>query len=233
MNRGKNYREAASLREKGRTYSIEEAVQMVRQMAKSKFDETIEVSANLGVNPRHADQMIRGTVVLPNGTGRVVRVLALVKDEDVAVAETAGADMAGSTEYLEKIKEGWTDVDVIITTPDMMKDVGRLGKILGPRGLMPNPKTGTVTKDVAKAVQEVKAGKVEYRVDKGSNIHVPVGKASFEAGKLSENIEVLFRELIRVKPATAKGKYIKTAFLSSSQGPAIRLDEGDISSVGK
>lgn len=233
MNRGKNYREAASLLETGTTYSVTDAVAMVKQMAKAKFDETIEVSAKMGVNPRHADQMIRGTVVLPNGTGRTVRVLALVKGEDVEAAEAAGADMVGADEYLEKIKGGWADTDVIITTPDMMKDVGRLGKILGPRGLMPNPKSGTVTKNVAQAVQEVKAGKVEYRVDKGSNIHVPVGKVSFELDKLEENVMTLLLELIRVKPATAKGKYFKSAYISSTMGPPVRLDEAELTSIGK
>jgi large subunit ribosomal protein L1 len=230
MNRGKNYRESAALYEKRKPCTVTEAVQLIKQMAKVKFDETVEVSAKLGVNPRHADQMVRGTVVLPHGTGRTVRVLALVKDDDVEAATAAGADMVGSTEYLDKIKGGWTDTDVIITTPDMMKDVGRLGKILGPRGLMPNPKSGTVTKDIAKAVQEVKAGKVEYRVDKGSNIHVPVGKVSFENAKLEDNIRTLILELIRVKPVTAKGKYFKSAYLSSSMGPSVLLDESELGS---
>jgi large subunit ribosomal protein L1 len=188
MKRGKQYREAAALKGKAEALTISDAVKMVKEMSRAKFDETVEVSAKLGVNPRHADQMVRGTVVLPHGTGRTVRVLALVKGENVEIAKAAGADMVGAGEYLEKIQGGWTDVDVIITTPDMMKDVGRLGKILGPRGLMPNPKSGTVATDVAKAVMEVKAGKVEYRVDKGANIHVPVGKASFDAAKLEENV---------------------------------------------
>ena len=196
-------------------------------MAKTKFDETVELSANLGVDPRHADQMLRGTVVLPNGTGRTIRVLALVKGEDATAAEEAGADMVGTDEYLEKIQGGWSDTDVIVTTPDMMKDLGRLGKILGPKGLMPNPKSGTVTKDVGKAVQEVKAGKVEYRTDKGANIHVTVGKSSFESDKLEENIRTLIQELLRVKPASAKGKYIKSAYLSSAMGPSIRLADSE------
>ncbi len=233
MKRGKNYREAASLRERTDSYSITEAVGLIKQMAKAKFDETVEVSARLGVNPRHADQMVRGTVVLPHGTGRTVRVLALVRGENVEAAKSAGADMIGADEYLEKIQGGWADTDVIITTPDMMKDVGRLGKILGPKGLMPNPKSGTVTKDVAKAVKEVKAGKVEYRVDKGSNIHVPVGKASFEQAQLEENVRTLILELLRVKPATAKGKYFKSASLSSSMGPSVKLEEADLSALGK
>ncbi len=233
MNRGKNYREAAALREKNEEYSIAVAVGLVKQMSRAKFDSTVEVSARLGVNPRHADQMVRGTVVLPNGTGRKVRVLALVKGEHAEVATAAGADMVGDSEYLEKIKGGWADTDVIITTPDMMREVGKLGKILGPRGLMPNPKSGTVTQDVAKAVQEVKAGKVEYRVDKGSNIHVPVGKVSFDATKLEENVKTLIRELTRVKPATAKGQYFKSAFISSSQGPAVKLDEAELIALSK
>lgn len=233
MNRGKNYRESASLREKNEEYSIAAAVSLVKQMSKAKFDSTVEVSARLGVNPRHADQMVRGTVVLPNGTGRTVRVLALVKGEHAEAATAAGADMVGDSEYLEKIKEGWADTDVIITTPDMMRDVGKLGKILGPRGLMPNPKSGTVTQDVAKAVQEVKAGKVEYRVDKGSNVHVPVGKSSFDEEKLVENVKTLFRELQRVKPATAKGQYFKSAFISASQSPAVKLDEAELIALSK
>ena len=233
MKRGKQYREAAALRDKAEALNIPDAVKKVKEMSRAKFDETVEVSARLGVNPRHADQMVRGTVVLPHGTGRSVRVLALVKGEHVEAAKSAGADMVGADEYLEKIQGGWTDVDVISTTPDMMKDVGRLGKILGPRGLMPNPKSGTVATDVAKAVQEVKAGKVEYRVDKGANIHVPVGKASFDEAKLEENVNALFRELIRVKPATAKGKYIKSAYLSSSMGPSVKLAEADLAALAR
>ena len=231
MNRGKNYRDAATLRKSEAAYTIAAAVDLVKQMAKAKYDETVEVSARLGVNPRHADQMIRGTVVLPNGTGRTVRVLALVKGEHAEAARAAGADMVGADEYLEKIQAGWADTDVIITTPDMMKDVGKLGKILGPRGLMPNPKSGTVTQDVAKAVREVKAGKVEYRIDKGSNIHVPVGKVSFQGPQLEENVRTLILELARVKPASAKGKYFRSAFICSSNGPAVRLDEADLGAL--
>ena len=233
MKHGKKYREVSALRDRATTYSVEEAVGLIKQMPKAQFDETVEVSARLGVNPRHADQMVRGTVVLPHGTGRTVRVLALVKGEHVEVAKEAGADMIGADEYLEKIQGGWADTDVIITTPDMMKDVGRLGKILGPRGLMPNPKSGTVTTDVGKAVREVKAGKVEYRVDKGSNIQVPVGKAAFDSDKLTENVRTLFRELIRVKPATAKGKYLRSAFLSCSMGPSVRLEESDLTALAR
>lgn len=231
MNRGKNYREAAKLRQSEAAYSIASAVGLVKQMAKAKYDETVEVSARLGVNPRHADQMVRGTVVLPNGTGRTVRVLALVKGEHAEAAKAAGADLVGADEYLEKIQGGWADTDVIITTPDMMKDVGKLGKILGPRGLMPNPKSGTVTTDVAKAVREVKAGKVEYRIDKGSNIHVPVGKISFQGPQLEENVRTLIQELFRVKPASAKGKYLRSAYVCSTHGPAVKLDEAELGTL--
>jgi len=231
MKRGKNYRESATLRDRTTAYTLAEAVDLIRKMSKVKFDETVEVSAKLGVDPRHADQMVRGTVVLPHGTGRTVRVLALVRGEHENAAREAGADMVGADEYIEKIQGGWTDTDVIITTPDMMKDLGRLGKILGPKGLMPNPKSGTVTRDVGKAVQEVKAGKVEYRVDKGSNIHVSVGKISFEPGKLEDNIRTLIQELLRVKPASAKGKYFKSAYLSSTMGPSVRIAETELSVV--
>jgi len=206
---------------------------MVRKMARAKFDETIEVSAKLGVDPRHADQMVRGTVVLPHGTGRTVRVLAIVRGDNATAAEEAGADMVGADDYIEQIKGGWADTDVIITTPDMMKELGRLGKVLGPKGLMPNPKSGTVTTDIAKAVHEVKAGKVEYRVDKGSNIHVAVGKASFEAEKLADNIRTLIQELLRVKPASAKGKYFKSAYLGSTMGPSIRIAETELTVAAK
>ncbi len=231
MKRGKNYRESATLRDRTSAYTLSEAVDMVLKMSKAKFDETVEVSAKLGVDPRHADQMVRGTVVLPHGTGRSVRVLALVRGENATAAQEAGADMVGADDYIEKIKGGWADTDVIITTPDMMKDLGRLGKVLGPKGLMPNPKSGTVTQDVGKAVHEVKAGKVEYRVDKGSNVHVSVGKASFEASKLEDNIRTLIQELLRVKPASAKGKYFKSAFLSSTMGPSIRIAESDLTAA--
>jgi large subunit ribosomal protein L1 len=189
-----------------------------------KFDETIELSANLGVDPRHADQQVRGTVVLPHGTGKKVRVLVLARGEKEKEAAGAGADHVGADEYIPKLREGWMDIDVIIATPDLMGEVGKLGRVLGPKGLMPNPKSGTVTFDVAKAVKEVKAGKIEYRVDKGSNIHVPVGKMSFEADKLLENVKVLVAELLRVKPASAKGRYLKSLSLSPTMGPSVKLD---------
>jgi large subunit ribosomal protein L1 len=195
----------------------------VKKNATAKFDETIEIAARLGVDPRHADQQVRGTVVLPHGTGKTVRVLVLAQGEKEKEARDAGADHVG-VEYIEKLEQGWTDIDVIITTPDMMGKVGKLGRILGPRGLMPNPKSGTVSMDVAKAVKEVKAGKIEYRVDKTGNVHVPVGKASFGETQLSENVRALLAELHRVKPAAAKGTYFKNVTLSSTMGIGVRVD---------
>jgi len=224
MKRGKKYKAAAEKIEIGKFYSLEEAVPMLKQMEKAKFDETVLLSANLGVDPRHADQQVRGTVVLPHGTGKKVRVLVISRGEKEKEAAEAGADFVGADEYIPKLREGWVDVDVIIATPDLMGEVGKLGKTLGPKGLMPNPKSGTVTFDVAKAVRDVKAGKIEYRVDKGSNIHVPVGKMSFDAEKLLENIKVLVSELLRVKPSSAKGRYLKSLTLSPTMGPSIMLD---------
>lgn len=224
MKRGKKYEVAASKVERIKYYSLEEAVPLLKQMGTATFDETIELAANLGVDPRHADQQVRGTVVLPHGTGKKISVLVIARGEKEKEAKDAGADFVGADEYIPKLREGWVGVDVIIATPDLMGEVGKLGKILGPKGLMPNPKSGTVTFDVAKAVREVKAGKIEYRVDKGSNIHVPVGKMSFEANQLLDNVRVLVTELIRVKPASAKGRYIKSLSLSPSMGPSIRLD---------
>jgi len=197
---------------------------MVKKGATAKFDETVEVAANLGVDPRHADQQVRGTVVLPHGTGKTVRVLVIAQGDKAKEAEQAGADHVGADDVIEKIQGGWTDVDVVITTPDMMGKVGRLGKILGPRGLMPNPKSGTVTQDVTKAVNEVKAGKIEYRVDKTGNIHVPVGKASFSEDHLADNVKALLAELNRAKPAAAKGVYFKSFTVSSTMGAGVRVD---------
>jgi large subunit ribosomal protein L1 len=205
-------------------YGVAEAVKMVKENATAKFDETVEVAANLGVDPRHADQQVRGTVALPHGTGKTVRVLVLAQGDKQKEAEAAGADYVGADDFIEKIQKGWTDVDVVITTPDMMGRVGRLGKILGPRGLMPNPKSGTVTMDVAKAVAEVKAGKIEYRVDKTGNVQVPVGKASFGEEALTENIRTLIAELQRVKPSAAKGAYFKNVTVSSTMGAGVRVD---------
>jgi large subunit ribosomal protein L1 len=224
MKRGKKYQEVAKKIDRTKLYLLEEAVPLIKESATAKFDETIELSANLGVDPRHADQQVRGTVVLPHGTGKAVRVLVLARGEKEKEAREAGADHIGADDYIPKLREGWMDVDVIIATPDLMGEVGKLGRILGPKGLMPNPKSGTVTFDVGKAVKEVKAGKIEYRVDKGSNIHVPVGKMSFSQEKLLENVRVLVTELLRAKPAASKGKYMKSISISPTMGPSIRLD---------
>lgn len=224
MKRGKRYRDGVARTDREREYPLAEAVEVLKNMPAAKFVETVEFSANLGVNPKHADQQVRGTVLLPHGTGKEVRVLVIAKGEKEQEAKDAGADYVGSKDVIEKINGGWFEFDVTIATPDMMGDVGKLGRILGPRGLMPNPKLGTVTFDVSKAVKEAKAGKIEYRVDKGANIHVPVGKVSFEKNKLVENIRALMLELLRAKPASAKGKYIKSAHISSTMGPSVELD---------
>lgn len=231
MKRGKKYNAAAEKVDSLKFYTLEEAVPILKQFDTAKFDETVELSANLGVDPRHADQQVRGTVVLPHGTGKKVRVLVLARGEKEKEATEAGADHVGADEYIPKLREGWMDIDVIIATPDLMGEVGKLGRVLGPKGLMPNPKSGTVTFDVAKAVKEVKAGKIEYRVDKGSNIHVPVGKMSFSADQLLENVRVLVSELLRVKPASAKGKYLKSLSLSPTMGPSIKLDAQQVVSA--
>jgi large subunit ribosomal protein L1 len=221
---GKKYAAAAAQVE-ARPYSLEEAVPLVQKLKFAKFDETVEVHMRLGVDPKHADQMVRGTVVLPNGLGKSKRVLVIASGDKVREAEQAGADFFGGEEMVTRIQsEGWLDYDAVIATPDMMRSVGRLGKILGPRGLMPNPKTGTVTTDVAKAVQETKAGKVEFRVDKTGVIHAPVGKVSFELDKLLENASTLINAVVRAKPAAAKGKYVRTATICSTMGPGVALD---------
>jgi large subunit ribosomal protein L1 len=225
MKHGKRYRAAADLaRQAGLIRDLGEAVKLVKQTARAKFDETIVISSHLGVDPRHSDQLVRGTVVLPHGTGKSLRVLVLCKGDKVREAEAAGAEFAGAEEYVKKILDGWLDIDAIVATPDMMGEVGKLGRVLGPRGLMPNPKSGTVTFDVAKAVNELKAGKIEFRVDKGSNVHAPLGKASFPEDRLLENARVFIRELLRAKPAATKGHYLKTLTLSSTMGPGIALD---------
>ncbi len=221
---GKKYQDAAKLVEAGKLYGLADAIEVVKKTATAKFDETIDLSVRLGVNPKYADQQVRGAVVLPHGTGKSKKVLVFAKGDKVAEAEAAGADYVGSDEFVAKIKEGWFDFDVTVATPDMMGVVGRLGKILGPRGLMPNPKLGTVTMDLTKAVSEIKAGKVEYRTDKAGNVHVPIGKASFDAEKLVENLQVILDTLVKVKPAAAKGQYIRSITVSATMGPAVPLN---------
>ncbi len=225
MKRGKKYIESAKLIDRSVQYDPEDAVELVTQTAKAKFDETVEVSVRLGVDPRYADQQVRGTVVLPHGTGRTVRVLVFAKGDFATAAQEAGADYVGAEDLVEKIeKENWFDFDVCVATPDMMRVIGRLGRTLGPKGLMPNPKSGTVTNDVAKAISEIKAGKVEYRVDKTSICHVPVGKASFGKEKLLENLKVLIDAINRAKPSTAKGVYLRSVVISTTMGPGIRIN---------
>ncbi len=222
--RGKKYAEALKLIDRDKAYDVEEAFELVKKTATANFDETIEVAVRLGLDPRKADQQIRGAVVLPNGTGKTQRVLVFAKGEKAKEAEAAGADYVGEEELINKINEGWFDFDVIVATPDMMAQVGKLGRVLGPKGLMPNPKTGTVTFDVGQAVKEIKAGKVEYRLDKAGIVHVPIGKASFEAGKLVENFRTLMEAIIKAKPAAAKGTYIKSITVTSTMGPGIRIN---------
>jgi large subunit ribosomal protein L1 len=220
--------------ERTKLYPVDQAIKLVRERASAKFDETVEIALNLGVDPKHADQMVRGTVVLPHGLGKSKKVLVIASGDKLREAENAGADFVGGEEMVEKInKENWTDFDALIATPDVMKSVGRLGKVLGPKGLMPNPKTGTVTFDVAKAVQEVKAGKVEFRTDKTALVHVPVGKISFTPDKLIDNATVLITSVIKAKPSVAKGKYIKGCYLSSTMGPGIPLDVSPIEAASK
>lgn len=230
--KGKRYQESAKLIDRTVEYKLDEASKLVVETAKAKFDESVELHAKLGVDSRHADQQVRGTVILPHGTGRVQRVLAFVKDDRIDEALAAGADYAGNDEYAEKIqKDGWLDFDVVIATPDMMATVGRLGRVLGPQGLMPNPKTGTVTNDVKQAIEEIKAGKVEYRTDKANLIHVPAGKVSFGVEKLADNIKALVREVVKAKPAAAKGKYIKSITVASTMGPGVKLQAGKASDL--
>ncbi len=218
---GKKYQDACKLIEEGRLYPVAEAMDLVKKTATAKFDETIELHVRLGVDPKYADQQVRGAVVLPNGTGKSKRVLVFAKGEKEKEAEEAGADFVGSDEIVQKIQGGWLDFDVAVATPDMMGTVGRLGKILGPRGLMPNPKLGTVTMDLTKAISEIKAGKVEYRTDKAGNIHCPIGKASFDAEKLQQNYQTLIDTLNRVRPAAAKGQYMRSITVSATMGPGV------------
>jgi large subunit ribosomal protein L1 len=220
---GKKYKAAAS-RVEPRDYSIPDAIALLKEIAFAAFDETVEISLNLGVDPKYADQMVRGTTVLPNGLGRSVRVLVIAQGEKIREAEAAGADYALGEEAVAKIQGGWMDFDAVVATPDMMKEVGKLGKVLGPRGLMPNPKLGTVTFDVAQAVKDLKAGKVEFRVDKTGIVHCPVGKKSFEAERLVENTQALIEAVVKAKPASAKGKYVKSAYLCTTMSPSVRLD---------
>lgn len=221
--RGKKYSEALKLVDRQTRYALPEAVELVKKTSYAKFDATVEVAFRLNLDPRKAEQNLRGAVSLPHGTGKEVRVLVITRGEKAKVALEAGADYAGDAEYLEKIKSGWFEFDVIIATPDMMGELGKLGRILGPKGLMPNPKTGTVTQDVEKTVKEFKAGKVEYRVDKVGNIQVPVGKVSFDVIKLAENIQTVYRQLMRVKPQTIKGVYMQNVTLSSTMGPGVKV----------
>ncbi len=225
MKRGKKYQDSVKLIDSQKFYDPEEAIALCVQTAKAKFDETVELSIRLGVDSRQADQQVRGVVVLPHGTGKTLRVLVIAKGEKADAAQAAGADFVGAEEMVQKIQtENWFDYDVIVATPDMMGLLGRLGKVLGPKGLMPNPKSGTVTMDVAKAVKDIKAGKVEYRVDKTNIIHVPVGKASFGAEKLNDNVNMLMDAVIKAKPASSKGTYIKSLTISTTMGPGIKVN---------
>lgn len=228
MKRSKRYKSAASKIEGAKTYTIDEAVVRVKDGATAKFVESVDIAVRLGVDPKKADQAVRGTVSLPHGIGREVRVLVLAKPPRDEEARAAGADHAGFADYIQKIQGGWADIDVIVATPDVMGEVGKLGKILGPRGLMPNPKSGTVTADVAKAVKEVKAGKIEFRVDKAGILHATIGKANFDAKQLSDNIHAFLNTVVRLKPATAKGTYIKSIALSSTMGPGVIIDRNQV-----
>jgi large subunit ribosomal protein L1 len=227
--KGKKYLEAVKLIDRTKVYSVAEAVELAKKANYSKFDATVEVAFRLGVDPKKADQQIRGAVVLPNGTGKTQRVLVFAKGEKAKEAEAAGADFVGDADYINKIQQGWFDFDVIVATPDMMGEVGKLGRVLGPKGLMPNPKTGTVTFDVTKAVNEIKAGKVEYRVDKAGNIHAPIGKVSFEDAKLVENFTTVYETLMKVKPAAAKGTYMKNITVTTTMGPSVKVDASSFS----
>jgi large subunit ribosomal protein L1 len=235
MKHGKKYEQAVStLRQaapEGKVASLAEAVRLVKQLSTAKFDETVEVAARLGVDPRHSDQQVRGTVVLPHGTGKKVRILVLCRGDKEAEALEAGADHAGSEEYIKKIQEGWLDVDAVVATPDVMGEVGKLGRVLGPRGLMPNPKSGTVTFDVAKAVRDIQAGKIDFRVDKGANVQAPVGKASFTEEALLDNTSAFLREIIRAKPSAAKGTYLKSVTLSTTMGPGVAIETGALTGL--
>ncbi|MEF2920291.1 MAG: 50S ribosomal protein L1 [Acutalibacteraceae bacterium] len=229
MKHGKKYVDSAKLIDRTKFYDADEALDLVVKTSTAKFDETVEVHVKLGVDSRHADQQVRGAIVLPNGTGKSVKILAVCKGDNVQLAQEAGADFVGAEDMTDKIKnEGWMDFDVLITTPDMMGLVGRLGKILGPRGLMPNPKAGTVTPDIAKAIKEAKAGKIEYRLDKTNIIHCPIGKSSFGVEKLLENFNTLLEAIVKAKPAAAKGQYIKSCAVTSTMGPGVRINPNKV-----
>jgi large subunit ribosomal protein L1 len=225
---GKKHQKAKEAIGERRQFSVEEAIDLVKKVKYANFDETVEIALRLGVNPKHADQMVRGTVVLPHGLGKTRRVLVIASGEKVKEAEEAGADLVGGDEMVEKIQKGFMDFDTVVATPDMMRGVGKLGKILGPRGLMPNPKTGTVTFDVGKAVTEIKAGKVEFRVDKTAIVHAPVGKVSFSEERLLENVRALVESVMKAKPAAAKGKYIRSMAVSSTMGPGLWIDPASL-----
>lgn len=224
MKHGKRYASAVTRVDPAKAYPLDEAVSLVKRHATAKFDETVEVAIRLGVDPRHADQMIRGAVALPHGTGKQIRVLVLTRGEKQKEAQDAGADYVGSDEYIERIQGGWLEFDVVIATPDIMKDVGKLGRVLGPRGLMPNPKSGTVTFEVARTIRDVKAGRIEYRVDRTGNVQAPVGKASFTEQQLTENAAAFLDAIIRARPSTAKGQYLRSITMSSTMGPGVKID---------
>ncbi|MGC8775249.1 MAG: 50S ribosomal protein L1 [Chlorobaculum sp.] len=220
---GKNYRNASAKVSRVQEYELAEAIEKVKEITTTKFDATVDVAMKLGVDPRHADQVVRGTVMLPHGTGKTVSVLVVCKENKAEEAREAGADFVGFEDYIEKIQNGWTDVDVVVATPDVMGQLGKVARILGPRGLMPNPKSGTVTMDVAKAVKEVKAGKIEFRVDKAGNIHAPVGKVSFDSANLAGNITSFIKEVVRLKPSAAKGQYLQGITISSTMSPGVKV----------
>lgn len=221
--KGKRFQELSKVVDRAKAYSVDEAIELVKKTATAKFDETVELAFRLGVDPKKADQQIRGAVVLPNGTGKTQRVLVFAKGDKAKEAEAAGADYVGDTDFINKINQGWFEFDVVVATPDMMAQVGKLGRVLGPKGLMPNPKTGTVTFEIEKAVQEIKAGKIEYRVDKSGNIHAPIGKASFDTEKLVENFATIVDTLMKAKPAAAKGTYLRNLAISSTMGPGVTV----------
>ncbi len=229
--KGKNLRRIADQVDRQKLYATKDAIQLLKDVSFTKFDQTLEIAMRLGVDPKHADQMVRGSVVLPHGTGKKLRILVFASGEKIREAEEAGADFVGGEDYAQKIQDGWLDFEAVISTPDMMKVVGRLGRVLGPRGMMPNPKSGTVTFDVAKAIDDIKAGKVEFRVDKTGIIHAPLGKLSFQVDQLKQNVESLIAAVLRAKPSSAKGKYVKTISLSSTMGPGLKVDESAIAAI--